>query len=686
MKANKSASKRLAGRLSLTEGRRVMNKPGDSTAGDVELKRARTRLGAEAALAKAAFEAATTQEMRVRLKRGEAIVAVVSVPNQSWVAPISAHVASMSEAKRIARDGSQRTKDMPTEGNDQVLAALAERRNVVGISQSPERYLPSVLVTAADFTIRITQPQADVLRRAIALSLGGRAPRKLPEALGAGLDFNEIAVALRPGSKPADVVWRLQVAGKGQSATGASRVALPTLDEAVFYGEAREWGLSLAADVAEAKLTGDFSGTDRGAVFFGEPGTGKTWLARLIAAACKLPIIEASVADLFGSSAGYLDSVVKAQRAVFAKAAAMAPCILFWDEIEAMPNRSTLSPRGRDWWLPVVDDFLLLVSSAPSSVILLGATNHLGMVDDALLRPGRMERAIEVKAPTTAAGLATILRFHLQGDLAGEDLVGAASMGLGATAATAMEWVRKAKRTARTAKRQMVLADLTAAVAPPDTRPPEIRRQAAVHEAAHAVVTLILGAEELKSVSIVRDGQSGGRMSVGIGPSLGRRGREHFEKIAIGTLAGRAAEIRFFGAASAGAGGHPNSDLAVVTRIVLALHASLGLADSLVYRGEPTSLENALLYDPALRKAVEVHMNELHVRTDELVCQYRKEIEVVGEALLVRRHLSGDEVRQMVDHTRKPKAGNRSTEMERSHDDQTSPSGCGPSGADTMGR
>lgn len=655
MSASSPAWKRLADHLMRIERRRSMTQTPETpeeTEYEEPARRRRPLLSAEAALAKTAFEAATTPEMRERLKRGKALVVVVSVPSASWVSPISTHIASLTDAKRIARDGSQRTKDLPGEGNDQVLAALAEGRSVVGVSQAPNRYLPSVLVSSADVAIRVVHPDGAVIVRAIRNCLRGRVSKNFPQGLAVGLDFVEIAAALRPGSKPAEAIQRLQATVKGRSAGEVTKVALPTLEEAVFYGEAREWGLALAADVAEAKQTGDWSGVDRGAVFYGEPGTGKTWLARLIAAACKVPIVETSVADLFGSSAGYLDSVIKAQRAVFAKAAALAPCILFWDELEAMPNRATLSPRGRDWWLPVVDDFLLLVSSVPPGIVMLGATNHLDLVDAALLRPGRMERSIEIKPPARAEGLAMILRFHLGTDLADEDLLALANMGLGATAAVAMEWVRRARRIARTAKRKMNLDDLAAVIAPPDTRPPEVQRQTAIHEAAHAVITIALGAEELQSVSIVRDDRSGGRTNVRSASSLGRYGRGHFEKIAIGMLAGRAAEILFFGGATAGAGGHPNSDLAIVTRIVAALHASLGLADSLIYRGEPGSLHEALIYDPNLRASVEDDMRKLHARADELVRLHKKEIEAVAEALLLRRHLSANEVKKIVSRTK----------------------------------
>lgn len=616
-------------------------------------KRRRELLGAEAALAKCAFDAATTPENRELLMRGKAVVVVVHVPGQAWVTPISTHLGSLAkDAKRIARDGSQKTKDLPCEGNDQVLAALAESRCVIGISQAPSSYLPSALQKAADVTIRVDPPDGATLMRAIALCVGGRAPTNPPKDLAAGLDFVEIASALRPGSTPTQVVGRLESAVKGRSNNGTPKAAMPTLQEAVFYGAAREWGLALAVDVEEAKKSGDWSGVDRGACFYGPPGTGKTFLARIIAAACKLPIIECSVADLFANSSGYLDGVVKAQRAVFAKAAALAPCCVLWDECEAMPSRSKLSPRGRDWWLPVVDDFLMGVSNSPRNVIIFGCTNHLDLVEEGLLRPDRMERAIEIKPAATAEGLAMILRFHLSNDLAGENLVPLARMGLGATAAEAMEMVRRARRAARTAKRAMVLADLAAVIAPPDDRPLQSQKQAATHESAHAVITLRLGAEALRSVSIIgRDG-SGGRMQVRLAPAPGTRGREHFENIAVGILAGRAAELLLCDGATAGAGGHPQSDLAIVSRICAAVHASLGLADSLLYRGAPDALETTLMYDPALRAAVEADMKRLHKRAEELVLEHRLEIEAVAEALIERRHLEADEVRRIVDRTR----------------------------------
>jgi hypothetical protein len=616
----------------------------------------RMRLDAKAALAKAVFEASTSPQVRRRLKRGRGLAVVVSVPNASWVASIWRHVGAIIDAEKFVRDGTQRTKDLATEGNDTVASALANGRSVVGVSQSPERLLPSLLISSADLVIRVSPPDAATIATAMRLCLRGRVPHDLPRDLGTGLDFDEIVTALRPHSNPAKAVSRMQTAARARTSGAASSVVLPTLEEAIFYGAARDWGLALAADVEQAKRGLDWSLVDRGAVFFGEPGTGKTWLAAIIARACSLPLVEASVADLFGNSAGFLDSVIKAQRAVFARAAALAPCVLMWDEIEAIPNRATMSPRGRDWWLPVVDDFLLQVSSAPPGIIILGATNDIEGVDKALLRPGRLERQIEVKAAETAEGLAMILRFHLCSDLAGEDLVPLAHLGLGATAAVAMDWVRQARRTARTAGRKMILADLSAAIAPVDTRSPKILRHAAIHESAHAVITIVLGAETVRFVTIVPSNETGGRMKVDATPELGSCGRDHFERVVISLLAARAAEILFFGNAFAGAGGPARSDLGIATRLIAAMYASLGLGGSLLYRGEPKALDVLLTYDGDLRAAVEDELQKLQKRAGDLVKTHRRAIEAVADALLARRHLRGDEIAQIMDAAGSPAA------------------------------
>jgi cell division protease FtsH len=622
----------------LKDWKRAMNAPPEESA---STRRKRWLIAPNAALAQAAFEAATTPALRRRFARARGLAVVVTVPSAGWIAPIKDQVRRFMEGELFARDGSDR-KHLPTVGNDVVATTLCTGNNAIGVSMAPDRLLPSALVTAADVEIIVSPPGPDVLRRAMRLSLRGRLPPALPHDLGAGFDFADVVCALRPNTTCAEAIRRLGAAGRRRiDPVGAE---MPRLEDAIQYGAGRDFGLALAADVAAVRRGEiSWSEVDRGVVLFGPPGTGKTWLVRLIARACGLPLIESSVADLFATSAGYLDSVIKAQRSLFERAAATSPCCLFLDEIDAMPNRAKISPRGRDWWMPVVNDFLLLLASTPAGVIVFGATNRLEDVDEAALRPGRLERAIEIGPPATAQGLAVVIRFHLGPDLAGADLVPVAVMGLGATSATAMEWVRAARRCARQANRAMTIEDLRAAVAPADDRSQEELRQAAIHEAGHAVVALALGTDEIAYASILRRPGSGGGLTM----RLKMRTGEQIERQAMIALGGRAAEIVVLGRPGAGAGGDPESDLAIATRSISSLHASLGLGNELTYRADPDEAHELIRFDLALRATVGGELNRLAARAEAILRSNRAALDAIAAALLTRRHLDGEAIQRL---------------------------------------
>ena len=616
-----------------------------------EVAPVRPRLKADPgmALARAAFEASIPKNVRRKIMQGEGLAVVITVPSAAWVKPVANYVDELTESSRYARNGSER-RDQPTEGNEAVAASLADGNKVIGISQDPKRFLPSLLVASADMQVAIKAPDAAALAAAMRMSLRGRVPADLPVDLGAQLDFPELMAAIRKNSSPTEAVGRLREFISAALASDDEGEPLPKLEDAHFYGAARDWALDLAKDISDAKRSGDFSSLPRGALFAGGPGTGKTILAKLISRACNVPFINASMGDLFAGSDGYLGGVIKANRAVFARAAALSPCILFLDELDALPNRAAMDGRAREWWNTLISDFLILIASAPKGVIILAATNAnpAEHIDAALLRPGRLERVFQISPPKTAAALESVLRFHLRGALASDDLMPLARISLGATPATIMDHVRTAQRAARTAGRDMVLGDLAQAVCPPDLRSKDDRRLIALHEAAHICVAVFLGLDAVRSVSIVPTGESDGRVAFHGFSEAAIHGREQIERVVQILLAGRAAETVFAGAPSGGAGGVANSDLALATRLIASIHGSLGLADTLVFRSAIEDVASFMTFDADFRKLVEDDLRRLSAKTELLVRQRRSDIAKVAELLLDRRYLTADEVRAVL--------------------------------------
>jgi ATP-dependent Zn protease len=482
---------------------------------------------------------------------------------------------------------------------------------------------------------------------------GQPVPIDIEDKIASGLEFHDLVAAFRTNSSPAEIVERLRKAAARVDGAGTAE-RLPLLEHAVEYGAARTWGLALARDIADYRAgLIDWQDVDRGAVLFSEPGLGKSLFARILAKACGVPLVAFSIADLFANSPGYLDSVIKASRAMFERAAALAPCILFLDEIDALPNRATMSPRALEWWSSVVTDFMLSLDNAVAGkragIVVIGATNNIKGVDAAVLRPGRLERAIEIKRPDRA-GTVNILRYHLNGDLADADLADIAHLMEGSTGAEIMMAVRGARRIARYRNRKLEIGDLSKAIAPVEDIAPDALKRVCNHEAAHAVASLVVPSGVLKRCIVGSTASSAGRTLIQMDTD-DLLTRDSVERRAVVLLCGRTAERLLIGNVGLGAGGDDESDLAQVTQFVATLHASTGLGDTLTYLVSYQEALAAVRADLRLRSVVERHMRILQARAEMIVRRHRDAIVAVAEQLRIRRQLSGEEVRRIVDAT-----------------------------------
>lgn len=601
-------------------------------------------------LAEAAVTAALTPAMLETLSGAGPLALVVAVPSTDWISPVKDVFESelfTRKWKSIARDGSERSRHKPSSGNDEVAGWLAKGRSVVGIAVTLDQLLPSTLVAAADIRLKVKLDTA-----AVKQTLGecfGNAAADLAEDDLTGLGFDDTIAAMRPASTVSEMVARIRAASRVRGGNLAA-YDVPDLVTAVEYGAARTWGLELANDLRDYRAgIIPWSAVDRGAVFFSGPGMGKSVLARSIAKTCGVPLVAGSIGELFATSSGNLDGVIKSLRELFARATASGG-ILFLDEVDGLPSRDSLDSRNRDWWMPVIEDFMLLLDDATSSrregLVVIAATNRITAVDPAIMRPGRLERAIEI-LPPGPDGILNILRFHVRGELADNELVDAVGILANSTAAEIMETVRSARRKARRAGHTLTIGDLLNAALPPLQLAPAALRRIAIHEAGHVVAAVANG---FQVTSVQVGGRCGAGGMTNVDASTGElTTRELIEKQVVGLLAGRAAEIALLGAASVGAGGAEASDLATATRMLAAMILSYGLGDqNLIYRSSAQTAYRQLRRDAAARKHVDELMQSLQRRALELAEQHREKIAAVAEQLISHRFLNSSDIQKIL--------------------------------------
>lgn len=128
-----------------------------------------------------------------------------------------------------------------------------------------------------------------------------------------------------------------------------------------------------------------------GILLFGPPGTGKTLLAKAVATECRVHFLSVKGPELLSM---YIGESEKNVRDTFQSARDLKPCVLFFDELDALaPARGRGSDSG-GVMDRVVSQMLTELDSLPSTVFLIGASNRPDLLDRSLLRPGRLDRMV----------------------------------------------------------------------------------------------------------------------------------------------------------------------------------------------------------------------------------------------------------------------------------------------------
>ena len=171
--------------------------------------------------------------------------------------------------------------------------------------------------------------------------------------------------------------------------------------------EAIEWPLKHADLFAQADII-----PPKGLLLYGPPGTGKTMIAKAVASTSEANFISIKGPELLSKWVGESE---KGIREVFRKARQAAPCIVFFDELDSVaPHRSRGKAGDSRVTERIVSQLLTEMDGLEDDlkgVVVIGATNRPDIVDEALLRPGRFDRLLEIPLPGNEARK-DILKIH----------------------------------------------------------------------------------------------------------------------------------------------------------------------------------------------------------------------------------------------------------------------------------
>ena len=416
----------------------------------------------------------------------------------------------------------------------------------------------------------------------------------------------------------------------------------------------------------------------RGILLSGEPGTGKTLLARAIAGEANVPFFAASGSDFSGIIVGLGVAKIKE---IFEMAKRNAPCILFIDEIDAIgQRRSTHSYNDQDreqtlnQLLIEMDGF-----SNDTGIIVIGATNRADMLDPALLRPGRFDRQVYIELPDLS-GRREILDLYAKKLKVGSD-VNLQDLARGTTGFSGADLENLLNEAAlhavRNGRAEIAQPDVEEArdkilMGPRKVRKmrPEDIKLTAYHEAGHAFVSIMYAdiTDPIHKATIIPRGRALGMVQhLPIDDKVSMTIAEVRANLAI-ALAGRAAEEIFFGADKITTGAE--SDIAMATRLArysittAGLSPKLGLAaiNQVNSFGTRSALENASEKTAELVDAeVRAWLDSAHADATKLLSKNKKTVRKLAEELLARETLTGDEIKEIVSGKKSKKTAKTTT-------------------------
>ncbi|MEO8356213.1 MAG: ATP-dependent zinc metalloprotease FtsH [Chloroflexota bacterium] len=396
----------------------------------------------------------------------------------------------------------------------------------------------------------------------------------------------------------------------------------------------------------------------RGVLLVGDPGTGKTLLAKAIAGEAGVPFFSTAGSEFVEMFVGVGASRV---RALFKKARSKAPCIIFIDEIDAAGRKRNSSGGGGEMEQDQTLNQLLVEMdgfSGAEGIVVLGATNRVDVLDPALTRSGRFDRHVTVPRPDVKGRL-QILKVHIKDRRIASDvnLENVAKSTPGLVGADLASIVNEAAILAvRNGHEEISIQDFQEAVEKnligsvqqkSRVMNENERTTIAYHEAGHAVVMHSTPhADPVYKITIIPRGRMGGfTMSLPEQDSLLMSRNQLLAQI-TGLMGGRVAEEIFCGDITSGA----SNDLKVATQLAEEMVMRLGMSVTGLrvfnqaegYEALATPRAGQKTFE-AMDEAISHILDECYAEAKRIITEKREAMERVTRYLLQQETLTREE-------------------------------------------
>ena len=400
----------------------------------------------------------------------------------------------------------------------------------------------------------------------------------------------------------------------------------------------------------------------KGMLLAGEPGTGKTLIAKAIAG-------EANVPFLYVNSSSMIEMFVgvgaKRVRDVFKVARKNAPCIVFFDEIDSIGckrdkvNSSSENDQTINALLQEMDGF-----NGREGIFIIAATNRASALDPALTRAGRFDRQINVNRPRDWHVRNELFKYYLEkfSVLDTVDTETLAKQCTGFTGADVAAVCNEASIVAVMHKKAAIDMDCIEEAIDKkvfngnrtkEEHFKEDKKIVAYHEAGHAIMSYLLG-EPIARASIISNTSGVGGVVFNEESDTALQTQEDYENRVMILYAGRASEYIKFDKITTGA----SNDIEVATHVLTDYVTRLGFSDNFGLLNLDVLMESKYVDKSNAFTLIQDRAKELYSKSLSLLEKRYSLVEALASALLEYETLNGNEIKELlesVDNTDKEK-------------------------------